>query len=78
MNKIKYYLPGTILILTALLILVLPQILVAFAAAFIILAGIGALKLGHRIRKEETRLEQVFVHDDDLLKRYINVFYRRL
>ena len=53
MGNLKYYLPGAILILIAFLILAVPEILVALVAALIIMAGIGALAIGHLIRKSE-------------------------
>ena len=61
MDNIRYYLPGIILILIAIIVLVLPEILVAFVASIIIMAGIGALYIGHRIRKSEIEL----LHADD-------------
>ncbi|MBN2063045.1 MAG: hypothetical protein JW882_21760 [Deltaproteobacteria bacterium] len=54
MNTVKYYFPGIILILLAILIVAMPEIIVAFVASIIIMAGIGALFIGHRIRKSET------------------------
>ena len=53
MDKIKYYLPGIILILIAIMIIAVPEILIAFIASIIIIAGITALYIGHRIRKSE-------------------------
>ena len=53
MDIFRYYLPGIILILVAILIVAVPEILVAFVASIIIMAGIGALYIGHRIRKSE-------------------------
>ena len=53
MDNIKYYLPGIILILTAILVVAVPEILVAFIASLIIVAGIGALYIGHNIRKSQ-------------------------
>ena len=53
MDTFRYYLPGIILILAAILIVAVPEILVAFIASIIIMAGIGALYIGHRIRKSE-------------------------
>jgi hypothetical protein len=49
----KYYLPGITLILAAILIVLVPEILIAFLAALMIMAGIGALYIGHRIRKTD-------------------------
>ena len=53
MGNLKYYLPGGILILTAFMIVAVPEILVALVAALIIMAGIGALAVGHLMRKSE-------------------------
>ena len=54
MDTFRSYLPGIILILVAILIVAVPEIPVALIASIIITAGIGALYLGHRIRKSET------------------------
>ena len=56
MNNLRYYLPGIILILIAILIIAVPEILIAFIASIIILAGIGALYIGHKIRNSEIEL----------------------
>ena len=53
MRSLRYYLPGIILILVAIVIVAVPEILIGFIAALIILAGIGALTIGHRIRKSK-------------------------
>ena len=53
MENLKYYVPGSILILIAIMIVAVPEILVAFLAALIIMAGIGALYIGHMIRKSD-------------------------
>ena len=53
MRTIRYYLPGIILILIAVIVVAVPEILVAFIASVIIMAGIGALYIGHKIRKTE-------------------------
>lgn len=53
-ESIKYYFPGAILIGIALLIAAVPEILLAILVALIIMAGIGALYIGHMIRKSET------------------------
>ena len=53
MDTLRYYIPGIILILIAIIIVAVPEILVAILASFIIMAGIGALYIGHRIRKSE-------------------------
>ena len=59
MGNLKYYLPGGILILTAMLIVAVPEILVAMVAALIIMAGVGALVIGHMIRKSETEFRNM-------------------
>lgn len=53
MRNLRYYFPGAILILIAIMIVAFPEILVAFVAALIIMAGIGALYIGHMIRRSE-------------------------
>ena len=71
MNSLRYYLPGITLILIAILIIAVPEILIAFIASIIILAGIGALYLGHKIRKSEIefRNEGAWVSDEDFFGR---------
>jgi len=61
MHTIRYYLPGTILILIAIMIVAVPEILIAFVACIIIMAGIGALYIGNRIRRSEIELR----HSDE-------------
>jgi len=56
MWKLKYYFPGSILILIAILIVAVPEIIVGFVAASIIMVGIGMLYIGHMIRKSEIEL----------------------
>jgi hypothetical protein len=53
MGNLKYYLPGSILILMALLIVALPEILIALVAASMIMLGVGGLYIGHAARKSE-------------------------
>jgi hypothetical protein len=53
MRSLSYYLPGILLILVAIVIVAVPEILIGFIAALIMVAGIGALTIGHRIRKSE-------------------------
>jgi VIT1/CCC1 family predicted Fe2+/Mn2+ transporter len=52
-GNLKYYLPGSILILIALLIVAVPEILIALAAASMIMLGICGLYIGHLARKSE-------------------------
>ena len=57
MRDVKYYVPGTLLIALATIILAVPQILIAFVCSFIIMAGIVGLCIGHLIRQSNVRLE---------------------
>ena len=58
MRELKYYMPGILMIAIALLVVAVPEILVAFVTAAMIMIGIGLLLLGHRIRKAEIRLDK--------------------
>ncbi len=73
MKNLRYYFPGAILFMIALLIMVFPQILIAFIASLIIMAGIGALYLGHMIRKSEKHAgyfnNSMFEFEDVFFKR---------
>jgi len=60
MKNIKYYMPGASLIMLAIVILLIPEILVAFIVASVIFLGVGALYLGHIIRKSEREVESIF------------------
>ena len=60
MKNLKYYTPGVALILLAILILAVPEILVAFIAASVVFLGIGALYLGHIVKKSESQYQSVF------------------
>jgi hypothetical protein len=60
MKNLRYYMPGVLLIMLAIVILLVPEILVAFIAASIIFLGIGTLYLGHVIRKSESEAESIF------------------
>jgi hypothetical protein len=51
MNKIQYYLPGIFLTVSGVLIAVFPEILIALIASVVIMAGVAALFLGHRIKE---------------------------
>jgi ABC-type transport system involved in cytochrome bd biosynthesis fused ATPase/permease subunit len=53
MGNLKYYLPGSILILMALLIVALPEVLIALVAASMIMLGVVGLYIGHAARKSE-------------------------
>jgi hypothetical protein len=67
MRDLRYYLPGSILILIAIMIVAVPQILIAFVAALLIMVGIGALVIGHMMRKSEIEFRnpdgRFFAHD---------------
>ena len=71
MENIRYYMPGIILIAIAIMIVAVPEILVAFVAAIIIMAGIGALYIGHRMRKSEIQFRDTDTQffDDDFFGR---------
>jgi hypothetical protein len=67
MRNLKYYLPGSILILMALLIVTVPEILIALVAASMIMLGVGGLYIGHMARKSEkdwNEFEGRFFGDD--------------
>jgi len=71
MMNVRYYFPGILLILSALVIVVVPEILVAFIASLILMAGIGALYVGHRMRRsgvEIRQFENLFFEDDFFTK----------
>ena len=76
MNNMRYYLPGIILILIAIVIVAMPEILVAFLASIIIMAGIGALYIGHKIRKSEMEFRNTdgWISDENF---FGNRFVRR-
>jgi hypothetical protein len=74
MENIRYYMPGIILIAIAIMIVAVPEILVAFVAAIIIMAGIGALYIGHKMRKSEIEFRDTdsqFFDDDFFGRRFI-------
>ena len=56
MMKLRYYIPGSIVILLGLLIIAFPEILIALVAVSLIMFGLGALYFGHLIRKSEAGL----------------------
>ena len=57
MRDLKYYVPGTLLIAMALLILAVPEILIALVSASIITLGIVVLYIGHLVRKSNAQFE---------------------
>ena len=70
MTNFRYYFPGISLILIALAIIAVPEILVAFIAAAIILAGIAVLYIGHMARKSEMEMRDSddWFHDDGFFR----------
>jgi hypothetical protein len=74
MHNLRYYIPGTILILIATMIVAVLEILIAFVAASIIIAGIGALYIGHMIRKSEIEFSNSYrwsLDDDSYVWRFV-------
>ncbi len=53
MQHLKYYIPGSLLILMAGFTAVFPEILVALVSVLIMMTGIFVLYTGHSIRKSE-------------------------
>ncbi len=69
MKNLKFYSPGIMLILLAIVIIAVPQILVAIVAATIIMVGITALKIGHMMKKSAAEFDVIAdrYFDDDFL-----------
>lgn len=59
MQHFKYYIPGVSLILMALLIMAVPEILVAIISALIMISGFFALAIGNGMRKSEIELRKM-------------------
>lgn len=55
MKNMNFYIPGILLILTGIMIVAVPEILIAFIAASAIIAGVSVLYVGHLIRKFEIK-----------------------
>ena len=72
MRNIKYYFPGTLLILAAIVIMAFPEILIALIALSIIMAGVGTIYIGHMMRKAESEYEHF--HPSTIVNRS---FFRR-
>lgn len=64
-SKIRYYLPGAVLIAISLLIVAVPEILVVFVASLLCIFGITALYLGHIARKQKVRIVRMESWDSD-------------
>ena len=47
------------MMLMAMLIIIVPEILVAFVAASIFIIGIGVLSIGHMVRKSKTDVRNI-------------------
>jgi uncharacterized membrane protein len=56
MKRFRPYLPGIVLILAAILIMAVPEILVAMVSTLIMIMGVIALVVGHGIRKSEIKI----------------------
>jgi len=80
-QDLRYYVPGIMLILVAVMIFAVPQILVVLVGTLILMAGIGALHIGHKIKKSEAefrRFGESFFDDGPHGWRFMRVpLYRR-
>lgn len=56
MRNMKYYIPGSLLIFFAILIIAVPEILIAFIASILLMVGVVALYVGHLIKKSENEI----------------------
>lgn len=54
MANLKYYIPGVLMIMMGILILAVPQVLVVFVAASVLLLGSSLLYLGHVARESDS------------------------
>jgi hypothetical protein len=59
MTLLRFYVPGIVLILMAVLILIIPEILVAMVSALIMITGCMALAAGHSFRTSEIKLNKM-------------------
>ena len=59
MQYFKFYLPGVSLILVAVLIIAVPEILIAMISLFIMAMGVLLLYVGHDLRKSEIELKRM-------------------
>jgi hypothetical protein len=59
MKLFRFYLPGILLIFAAVLIMVVPEILVAMVSTLIMITGVIALVVGHGIRKSEITVNTI-------------------
>lgn len=54
MSKVTYYIPGILMIMLGILILAVPEVLVAFVAASLAVIGVSLVYLGHMARRAES------------------------
>ena len=64
MNRTTYYIPGGVMVLMGVLIIAFPEILVALVAAVVISFGVGALFVGHQMRKTEGSVRQGYEYTE--------------
>ena len=86
MKNIRFYVPGSMLILLAFLIIAVPEILFALVAGFMVMIGLGLLYAGHMVRKSEFRtyrtdpldMADLFFHRSIRRSPFVRVWYRDL
>ncbi|GEM_PF-2253387 len=84
LRKLGYYVPGSVLILLGILIVAVPELLVALVAATLITIGIGVLYAAHHVRKlheEFGKLEDEAFFGDGFYDPFVNferAFFGRL
>ena len=57
MKSVRFYFPGIALLIIAFLIISFPEVLIAFASSVIVITGIFALYIGHKIRLLHSTME---------------------
>ena len=77
MDTVRYYLPGITFILIGIMILAVPEIFIAFIGITIVIGGIIALHIGHKIRESGTELrnhlDNWFSDEDYFGSRYVRI-----
>ena len=66
MRNLTYYIPGIALIAAAVLIVAVPEILVALVASLVLMSGVAALYIGHWVRQSRggsDRIDRWFFED---------------
>jgi hypothetical protein len=53
MGKLKHYVPGVLMIMMGILIMAVPEVLVVFVSASLVVVGISLMYLGHMARKSD-------------------------